>query len=269
MSTPRFSRRDVLLKSSLAAAGLALSRAPRLAPAFALSGPTFAAGLDQAAATPILHSEAAAAAAGKTWYVDPGEASGANVPGTVEKPWSLKYTSSGADGRIQPGDTVLLRGGLYRPTQEINIAFSGASGQPITWKPAPGESFELDGSIPEFADSPATAWEVFDVRPAYNVYRSKSAYPAAVNYGGFMQIDGQWLPLATHRTPDWIRAQTDIWNDQLYYLGPGVTQAADGHLIVRLDNSTPQAQCHRAVAQIADPDPRHHACGFPRPIDSH
>jgi hypothetical protein len=128
-----------------------------------------------------------------------------------------------------------------------------------------GETFQLDGSIPIFADDPAKAWAPFDVRPGYNVYRSTLAYPLAGVYGGLIGIDGQWLPLATHPTPDWLRARTDIWFDQPFYMGPGITSAADGHLIARLDNGTPEAQCNRLVAQVTDPDPRHHALRISQP----
>jgi hypothetical protein len=207
------------------------------------------------------------------WIVSPAGAAGASVAGTTADPWSFAYAGTGADGRIQPGDTVWLHAGTYRSPRGFTIAFSGAPGQPVTWKAAPHEWFELDGAIPEFVDTPGTAWEPVSIAPGHNLYRSTASYPRSALYGGFIEIDGQWLPLAAHLNSgahglfslDWIDNDHHDWRyAEAYYLGPGICNdptdvADDGPLYVRLDNSTPEAQCHRNVAQIADPDPRNHA----------
>jgi hypothetical protein len=75
--------------------------------------------------------------------------------------------------------------------------------------------------------------------------------------------------LATHNREtddqiafDWISSDHHNWRyPEPYYLGPGICndKSADAPLYVRLDNSSPEAQCHRNVAQIADSDPRHHS----------
>ncbi|MGH4010069.1 MAG: hypothetical protein ACRDTH_18265, partial [Pseudonocardiaceae bacterium] len=209
-----------------------------------------------------------------TWVVDPAGRAGAGIAGTLADPWSFAYAASGADGRIRPGHTVWLRAGIYRSELGVTISFSGAADRPVTWMVAPDERFELDGAIPEFVDTPGIAWEPVEVRDGHNLYRSTSVYPSSFMYGGFIEIDGQWLPLATHdhkNGRDWIGSDHHNWrHSEPYYLGPGIchvpddTNPARGRLYVRLDSSTPEAQCHRSVAQIVDPDPRHHALRISR-----
>jgi hypothetical protein len=216
-----------------------------------------------------------------TWVVSSDGAEGADIAGTMNQPWSLAYAGKGADGRIQPGDTVWLRGGTYRAQEGFTISFDGALCQPVKWKAAPNESFTLDGAIPEFVDTPGTAWEPVSLGPSHNLYRSTSVYPRSVQYSGFIEINGQWLPLATHKdsklvkgsdtehefTLDWINSDEHEWQyPEPYYLGPGVCndRRTDARLYVRLDNSTPKAQCYRNVAQIEDPDPRHHSLRISR-----
>jgi len=213
-----------------------------------------------------------------TWVVAPAGAEGASVDGTLTDPWSFAYAATGADGRIRPGDTVWLRAGTYRSVEGFTIRFNGAPGFPVTWRATPGEHFELDGAIPEFVDEHSTAWEPVSVGPGHNLYRSTSDHPLSFLYGGFIEIDGQWLPLVDHKNDgadllDWITSDEHKWRDppdplrphphtsNPYYVGPGICHDpnAIGPLYVRLDNSTPEAQCHRDVAQIADPDPRNHA----------
>lgn len=204
------------------------------------------------------------------WIVAPNGRRGAGVAGTRDDPWSFAYAGTGAHGRIQPGDTVWLRAGTYRSVNGFTIGFSGTRDRAVTWRAAPNERFELDGAIPEFVDTPATAWEPVSIEPGHNLYRSTSVYPKARLYGGFIEIDGCWLPLAPHKNRDaskrftlnWISSDHHNWrHPKPYYLGPGICNdpKAEGHLFVRLDDSTPEAQCRRTVAQIADPDPRHHA----------
>jgi hypothetical protein len=208
-----------------------------------------------------------------TWVVAPDGAEGANIAGTLDEPWSFAYAGTGADGRIKPADTVWLRGGTYRAEQGFTISFDGARCKPVTWRAAPNESFTLDGAIPAFVDTPQTAWEPFS--PSNNVYRSTASYPRSNQYGGFIEIDGQWLPLATHKdkdannkfTLDWINSDHDNWrHPEPYYLGPGICndRTDAGPLYVRLDNSLPEAQCNRDVAQIENPDPRHHSLRISR-----
>lgn len=79
------------------------------------------------------------------WYVSPSGTSGGN--GSPSSPWSLKHAASGANGQIQPGDTVWMRGGTYNDGTfaadqggiMFNITVDGTAGNPITFRSYPGE----------------------------------------------------------------------------------------------------------------------------------
>jgi hypothetical protein len=76
-----------------------------------------------------------------TYYVAPN---GNNTnAGTQDAPWK---TIGKAFGSVKPGDTVLIRGGVYRESVSINV--SGTADKPIVVKNYPGESPIIDGSLP-------------------------------------------------------------------------------------------------------------------------
>ena len=73
-------------------------------------------------------------------YVSPtGTSSG---DGSVTRPWDLQTALSGAGGRIQPGDTVWLRGGTY--VGHFTSTLSGTASAPIVVREYPGERATLD-----------------------------------------------------------------------------------------------------------------------------
>jgi hypothetical protein len=128
----------------------------------------------------------------------------------------------------------------------------------------------LDGSIPEFTGIGNSAW-VPDgtLSPDHNVYRSIQCYPITESYGGFIEIGGDLYSLAPHKIHTYLLSDTHMWDaPNPRYLGPGVAQdktedcpddpGKNGHLFIRLDNSTAEAQLNRRVPKIDDPDPRHH-----------
>jgi len=74
------------------------------------------------------------------WHVSPdGNSSGT---GTPSQPWSMTYALSGAAGRIQPGDTVWVHGGIYHG--KFTATVSGASGRPVVIRQFPGERAMID-----------------------------------------------------------------------------------------------------------------------------
>jgi uncharacterized protein YjdB len=76
----------------------------------------------------------------KGWYAAPnGSSSGA---GTMSSPWSLATALAGAGGKVQPGDTIWLRGGTYTGKQVSTVA--GVSGKPVVIRQYPGERATLD-----------------------------------------------------------------------------------------------------------------------------
>jgi hypothetical protein len=77
------------------------------------------------------------------YYVSPGGSS-ANS-GSYDRPWSLSYALAGAGGRIQAGDTVWLRDGLYPGF--FRTAIRGSSSRPIVFRQFPGERSTIDGGL--------------------------------------------------------------------------------------------------------------------------
>jgi hypothetical protein len=80
-------------------------------------------------------------------------------PGTTERPWK---TVANAAEKARPGDTVLIRGGVYR--ERVLVKTSGTSEAPIRFEAAPGEHVVLTG-----ADR-IEGWQRADeARPIYSV----------------------------------------------------------------------------------------------------
>jgi len=61
-------------------------------------------------------------------------------PGTLEQPWRTMYK---ANVNLQPGDTVLVRGGTYQ--EQIKPVNDGVSGSPIVYAAMPGETVVIEG----------------------------------------------------------------------------------------------------------------------------
>jgi hypothetical protein len=76
------------------------------------------------------------------WYVAPNGSSGG--AGTASAPWDLAtgLTSS----RVQPGDTVWLRGGTYHASN-LTATLTGTSSAPIIVRQYPGERATIDGNL--------------------------------------------------------------------------------------------------------------------------
>lgn len=74
--------------------------------------------------------------------------------GSAAQPWR---TLSHAVGKLQPGDTLYLRGGTYYEHAAATLV--GSAEKPITIRSYPGELVILDGGLREFLDDPATSWE--------------------------------------------------------------------------------------------------------------
>jgi hypothetical protein len=149
------------------------------------------------------------------------------------------------------------------------MTVSGTATPKVTFKQYPGETVIVEGSMPAFTSLGNTAWEAYGpLSSGHQVYRSVKPFPVTelIFYGGFIHIDGEWYSLAPHKSDASLRSDTHVWDyPNPRYLGPGIAQNTTagspdyGHLFIRLDNSTAQAQLGRAVTQIRDPDPRHHA----------
>jgi hypothetical protein len=87
------------------------------------------------------------------YFVAPaGTSSGS---GSMDSPWDLRTALTGAGGRIQPGDTVWLRGGTYRGS--ITATLNGTASAPIIVRQYPGERATVDGFIDAYG-SYTTFW---------------------------------------------------------------------------------------------------------------
>ena len=80
-------------------------------------------------------------------------------PGTPERPWK---TLAKAAASVQPGDLVLIRGGIYR--EQVTIKGGGAAERPIRFQAAPGEWVVMTG-----ADRMAGWTKVSDQSSIYTV----------------------------------------------------------------------------------------------------
>jgi hypothetical protein len=89
--------------------------------------------------------------------------SGSDARGTGSRRRPFR-TLGGATRVLRPGDTVYVRGGVYR--EELVITRSGTPEAPITFRSFPGESVILDGSGLSLAptDQVVLLWNVAHVR---------------------------------------------------------------------------------------------------------
>jgi parallel beta-helix repeat protein len=87
---------------------------------------------------------AAVSAGAATYCVDRAAANAADTnPGTEAAPWKTLTRAAGAK-ELAPGDTVLVKSGVYR--EHMDITVSGAPGTPVTFAAVPGHRVVIKGS---------------------------------------------------------------------------------------------------------------------------
>lgn len=79
---------------------------------------------------------------GRGYYASPIGSSGGN--GSAARPWDLPTALAGGRGRVQPGDTIWLRGGTYKGSFRSEVA--GKPGAPVVVRQFPGERAIIDGA---------------------------------------------------------------------------------------------------------------------------
>ncbi|HTI05301.1 MAG TPA: Ig-like domain-containing protein [Gemmatimonadales bacterium] len=87
------------------------------------------------------------------FFVSPSGSSTAD--GSIDHPWDLPTALANASSRVQPGDTIWLRGGTYRGN--FRSMLSGTASQPIVVRQYPGERAIIDGAT---GNSTASTWYV-------------------------------------------------------------------------------------------------------------
>ena len=85
--------------------------------------------------------------------------------GSIGNPWLLGAALANPNGGVAPGDTILLRGGLYKG--RFTSSLKGAPGNPIVVRSYPGEWARIDGhahvSLLTAVTASDTTFEVSDV----------------------------------------------------------------------------------------------------------
>ena len=94
------------------------------------------------------------------YYAAPNGAS--SNDGSYARPWDLRTALAGGNGRVQPGDTIWMRGGTYTGTYRSMV--TGAAGRPVVVRGYPGERAIID------ANTSASSPSVFYVGGAYSVF---------------------------------------------------------------------------------------------------
>ena len=113
-----------------------------------------------------------------TWFV---ATNGSNAnPGTIYAPFQ---TIQQAANLAQPGDTVMIRGGIYHET--VSPPNSGTSSAPITFQPYNNESVTIDGA------DPITGWSS---KPLYQAYMGWDLGEGnnEVFVNGQEQVEARW-----------------------------------------------------------------------------
>ena len=82
------------------------------------------------------------AAAGRGYYAAPNGSPAAE--GSAARPWDLRTALQGAGGRVQPGDTIWVRGGTYKGSFRSTVA--GTAAAPVVIRQYPGERAVIDGA---------------------------------------------------------------------------------------------------------------------------
>jgi Right handed beta helix region len=75
------------------------------------------------------------------WYVSTAGTS--RGTGATGSPWDLQTALIGGNGKVQPGDTIWLRGGTYHGT--FTSTLTGTAAAPIVVRQYPGERATIDG----------------------------------------------------------------------------------------------------------------------------
>src|SRR5437867_1936882 len=79
------------------------------------------------------------------FFAAPAPAGTSRGDGSRDRPWDLATALSGGRGRVQPGDTIWLRGGTY--TGNFDGTLTGTSAAPIVVRQYPGERATIDGNL--------------------------------------------------------------------------------------------------------------------------
>jgi len=160
-----------------------------------------------------------------TYYISP-TGSDSNQ-GTIESPWSsLGY----AQTRLEPGDILYLRGGIYYESG-ISLGISGSFTQPIIIQSYTGERAIIDGGVPHFNSAPNSEWELVDQN--IHLYRSVRTFGGSYAQAWITEYDCQ---IIEYGSTSHMESQNYVVSGlNSVYSGPGLQLRSDGHIYIRLE----------------------------------
>ncbi len=199
----------------------------------------------------------------RTLHVDPGEGSDEG-DGSKATPWK---TITHAASQLQPGDTLVLQGGVYHEHPVVRVRAS--EDRPVIIRSAPGELAIIDGGLPEFLNDPASSWEPF-AGGAEGEYRSTRQYPGRGEKDGVTNVHGLFadslIPLHGYRLVTDLRSSNDYFAatsgakseaDKHIYCGPGLWYHPEtGHIHVRLAHTNQTCLESTGDNYAGETDPR-------------
>lgn len=147
----------------------------------------------------------------RAYYVAPAGSAGAD--GSAQHPWNIEVAFAGADGRIQPGDTVWLRGGRY--VGPFTSRLTGTRDAPIIVRQFPGERATLDNvstTLVTLRVMGQWAWywgfEVTNSNPDRRVGRPNGIYPR--------QPNNKFINLVVHDNNVGVSFSNESRNSEVY-----------------------------------------------------
>ena len=180
------------------------------------------------------------------FYVSPSGTSGGD--GSAVNPWNLQTALSGAGGRIQPGDTVWLRGGTY--TGSFTSTLRGTAAEPIVVRQYPGERATIDrngtSGEPLVVDGTWTIYWGFEIKNSSTVRFGSglAARPAGVYVRNASNV--KLINLIVHDTGHGTYVEEGAQNIEIYGWiiyngGSDNSSRGDGHgIYIRNNGTTPK-----------------------------
>ncbi len=225
---------------------------------------------------PLPRPSAAETGTGRLRYVDSQTGNDANS-GKENKPWkSLAFSLR----QLEPGDTLLLRGGVY--FEKVHLSRSGSEEKPITIRSYPGELAILDGGQREFIENPEQAWMPNPDGKADEFVSTRTYHEADARRVPFQFLPAAWepmwgieverplalghftdsmVPLHSYRTLIDLRSDNEYWignkhemSQRGIYCGPGLWLNRDtGRVHIRLAHHRMPGLEQRAYRGETDP----------------
>lgn len=197
--------------------------------------------------------------------------------GSPEAPWrTLQF----ALRQLRPGETLYLRGGVYR--EHVSLLRSGTAEAPITIRSYPGEQAIIDGGLREFLENPEAAWEPAPDGAAGEFISTRTYFDFDRRQVPHQFLPGCWepmygleeerpmvlghfadsmVPLHSYRSLNDLRSANELWTGNKHemriagiYCGPGAwLNRETGRIHIRLARHQLAGLGSRAYRGETDP----------------